>query len=304
MHILQRIAALFAAIAAFFAALFGGQSAIKPVYPSVPTEYAYGIHERQKVDFVLPENVDGELGLILNIHGGAWIMGDKKDYGETLKAQAASGYAAAALNYRYLAADVPMTALLDDITAALTRVKAVAEMNGVTLTRVLLTGVSAGAHLSLLYAYSRAQEAPIVPAAVVSYCGPTDLADPVFIEQNALGDANWMLTLANWAAGVSITVEEYYGRSGNYGRWLEALRAVSPEYCVTPQSAPTVIAHGVVDEIVPYAGAVRLNAALTEAGVAHEFITFPHSGHGLDRDPDCLQRVNELFIEYAQRYLR
>ena len=50
----------------------------------------YGYHERQVVDLYLPQNSDGEVGLILYIHGGGWKAGSKEgtrdialDYVET-----------------------------------------------------------------------------------------------------------------------------------------------------------------------------------------------------------------------------
>ena len=43
------------------------------------TDEAYGEHERQKFDLAVPKDRSCH-GLILFIHGGAWIAGDKEGY--------------------------------------------------------------------------------------------------------------------------------------------------------------------------------------------------------------------------------
>lgn len=54
-------------------------------------------HERQKLDLYIPD--EGEnLPLIIWIHGGAWLGGNKRHY--VPKAHLKSGYAGASINYR------------------------------------------------------------------------------------------------------------------------------------------------------------------------------------------------------------
>lgn len=284
--------AIFMAISAFFASLF----------PKKGKDYdlAYGTGERQVLDIALPDKT-GEAGLVLFIHGGGWIAGDKEIYRDSLTLWAKNGYAAAAMNYRYLSDTVKMTDLLDDIDAALAAIKDYAASRGITIRKALLTGASAGAHLSLLYAYARKNTAPITPACVISYCGVMDLSSAAFIEENLLGDRATMVDWMRKASGVALTDSEYASHSGNYDAYMAALRAISP-LTYASKAVPTVIAHGDQDNVAPFADAVRMDQALTDAGVTHEFIVYPNSGHGLE-DADSGVRTNEAFVRYALAYL-
>ena len=193
---------------------------------------------------------------------------------------------------------------MDDVTAALSKIKALAAERNIRLNKVLLTGTSAGAHMSLLYAYRYADVAPITPAAVVSFCGPTDLCNPAFIEQNALGDTAAMIGLLNQITGITITVKEYTEQSGQYAAWRTALQSYSPLYHVSSACAPTVLGHGMQDTIVPYTNATALDEALTAAAVRHDFVVYPNSGHGLDQDAYAAARMYDLLVQYAQTYLK
>ena len=44
----------------------------------------YGEHERHTVDLCIPKNIK-KTGLVLYIHGGAWVAGDKDMYRDTIK---------------------------------------------------------------------------------------------------------------------------------------------------------------------------------------------------------------------------
>ena len=310
MAFFQKIIAFFMSIIAFFAGLFsGGKTPEQPSpEPSNPTaytyyDYSYGSEARQTLDLVLPENKSGQTGLVLYIHGGAWIQGNKDGYRDALTYAASLGYAAGAINYRYLSDTVHMDSLMADVAAALGKMKELAAGQGMQLNKVLLTGSSAGAHMSLLYAYRYADTSPVRPAAVVSFCGPTDLTDPVFIEQNQLGDIGGMIGLMNRLCGVTISIDDYRNHTGEYDRWVEALRAYSPLNFVNAQTVPTVLGHGRKDTIVPFSNAEALNAALETNGVTHVFVEFPNSGHGLDKDADATSRMYTLLSQYAQTYL-
>lgn len=292
----DRIVAFFMSIVAFFAGLFGfGNTFDKKSYEY--RDISYGSHERQVLDLNIPKENDGEIGLILFIHGGAWITGDKKSYeGGIENASDNFGYAAAALNYRYISEDTDMHDLLDDIDAALALIKQKGSENGVSINKVLLTGDSAGGHLSMLYAYSRAKTAPIRPTAVVSNSGPADLSDESFYINNAMGDEEFVAQLFSYACGQSFT---YADRA----LARDALLKVSPVYYVNEDTVPTVINHGMRDSIVPYSNAVSLDAALTENGVTHYFNSYPNSDHDLASDKANRDIASAKLIEYCNTYL-
>ena len=293
----NRIISFFLSIIAFFAGLFGIDSLMeKKCYEYRDLSYgSYG--ERNLLDLNIPKENDGEIGLVLFIHGGGWIGGDKSIYEAGIEAASEKyGFAAAAINYRYISEDVDMYDVLDDIEAALALIKEKGKENGVDINKVLLTGGSAGGHLSLLYAYSRAESAPIKPVAVISDSGPTDLTDERYYTESILGDAEVISELFSWACGKKYS---YADRASVKSE----LEGVSPLFYVNENTVPTVINHGMKDSVVPYSNAVSLDAKLTESGVTHYFNSYPNSDHDLGSDKSNKRLADTLFLEYCNTYL-
>lgn len=297
MFIFRAITLIILCIVTFFSGLF---SYSKEENCYAYNDLRYGLHERNNLDLRIPKGKD-EVGLILYIHGGAWIGGDKSVYTDMIDIACDKGYACAAVNYSYINEKVDINDIMDDIQQAVEVIYKTAKKHDVKISKMLLNGGSAGGHLSLLYGYSRADASAIKPACVVSDCGPSDLCDDNLFygcgEGNGLGDYNVIAELLSWACGQELTYE-------TRAEAREALEKVSPVYYVNENTVPTVINHGMVDNIVPYSAAITLDKALTEYGVTHVLNPYPNSGHGLDNDPESIQRANELFWEYAETYLK
>ncbi len=259
---------------------------------------SYGKHERQVLDLAIPKDNDGEVGLILFIHGGAWIGGDKEVYKDMVSSCAnKEGLVAAALNYRYLNDSTNLHDITDDIDSALSAIKEKAKTKGVDVNKVFLTGASAGAHLAMFYAYSRKDTAPITPAAVCSYCGPTDLYDDNFYYESDLGDTATICQLMSWACGESFSIE-------NKKDFKEALDKVSPVNYVNGSTIPTILCHGEKDTIVPYSNALSIAEKFEQYGVQYDFISYPNSDHGLANDTECAEKADKLMREYIDKYVR
>ncbi len=257
---------------------------------------SYGQHERNVMDLYIPDETGDTTGLILFIHGGAWIGGDKSAYTENAK-DCCKKYkvAAATINYRYLSGTVTMADIIDDIDAAVTKIKEKGKENSTDINKMLLTGQSAGGHLSMLYAYTKAETAAITPAAVSNYCGPTDLNDPNFLTESELGTDN-VLLLISYATGKSVT-------ASNIDSFRTEIAAVSPLTYVNESTVPTIINHGMKDTIVPYSNAVSLDEKMTQYGVTHIFNSYPNSGHGLDSDKSNDEYAYSLAEQYLNEYV-
>ena len=260
------------------------------------TNLAYADHERNYLDLYIPKNKTGKVGVYFGIHGGGWMAGDKSSYEHELLTWCNKGYVAAALNYRYASLEdcVSCADMLDDITLALLRVKRTAQEYGIETHKALLTGGSAGAHLSMQYAYQKADIAPITPAAVCSLSGPTDLLDANYYGENPLKE-DVLKMFKNLCC--------YDFDESTLSIAAPLLKQASPLYYATPRSVPTILCHGVKDDIVPLSNAQAMDKRLTELGVRHDFVVYPNSGHGLEADPDCSARTDALLQEYAQTYL-
>lgn len=263
--------------------------------------YTEAENERQTYDLVIPANARGSAGLVLCIHGGGWIEGDKSSYKEDIiRISKEKHIAAAAMNYRFVSASVCFGDILDDITAALSAIRADGKSCGVSFDRVLLTGISAGGHLSLLYAYVRKDEAPIRPVCVAELCGPSDFEDSFYYSGDnsivrAVG-AEWFREIIGHGLGQKIP-------SGDIGPARPAMKKYSPVNHVDKDTVPTIFGHGERDEIVPYKNALDLDKKLTGAGVEHAFVTFPDSGHGCE-DKGAMSGFMKLFMECVEKYLK
>jgi acetyl esterase/lipase len=128
---------------------------IKPTYENVP----YGDHPRQVIDFYQAES-RGPTPLVLYIHGGGWMGGDKEGaetYG--LKRLLDHGISVAAINYRFISqadeagVSPPVKWPIGDAVRALQFVRSKAGEWNIDKTRVGATGGSAGACSSLWLAY-------------------------------------------------------------------------------------------------------------------------------------------------------
>lgn len=258
----------------------------------------YGKYTRQVVDVAFPAEYEKEQGVILFIHGGGWISGNKSGFmSKAITVGKKTGCIAASMNYRYASQKVDCRRILDDIDLALAKIKSLAETRGIKVTKAMLVGYSAGAHLSLLYAYSRKDTAPVKPAAVVSYSGPADLTSEDFIENNALSDGDFMCSLMSKLTGDSITLS-------NYKRKKAKLLSISPINYVSSDCVPTIVVQGTKDRIV-YASDTRdFVEKLEEKGVTYKYFELPHSGHKLKDDPELFSQSNDAFAQYVKKYLK
>ena len=297
----KRVGAFLLAIVTFFQVLFGGYIQYYPHNRIFLDQYYTGAkNKRQMFDLVIPKNASGSTGLVLCIHGGAWVGGSKDSYTKNLMEMSEEHYcAAAAVNYRYADETVGFDEILDDISAALAAIKAKGNEYGVNFDRVLLTGVSAGGHLSLLYAYTRKDTAPIKPVCVVELCGPTDLEHEFYYsETNAIAQIAGVETMYTI---IGNGVKHPFSKD-DLDAARPALKQYSPIHFVDENTVPTVFGHGEEDEIVPYQNALDLDARLTECSVEHTFVSFPNSGHAC-QDEISMARVMSLFFEYVSLYL-
>lgn len=257
--------------------------------------------ERQTYDLVFPKNAKGNLGLVLCIHGGGWVEGKKDAYtGSLFQVSEDKGVAAACMNYRYVSESVNFSDVLDDITSALAAIRAKGAEYGINFDRVLLTGISAGSHLSLLYAYTRKNVAPIEPVCVVELCGPSDLENPFFYSvENRVGASvgvEYFRNIISNGIGFDIDLE-------NFDAARNAMKKYSPINYVDGNTVPTVLGQGEIDDIVPYQNSVDLDKKLTEFNVEHTFISFPDSNHECE-DKASMSAIMKLFFEYIDTFLK
>ncbi len=118
---------------------------------------AYGAHPREVLDFWQAKS-DKSTPLVLNIHGGGWVAGDKARVPD-LEKYLAAGISVVSINYRYItqaiAAGVmpPVQWPIEDAARALQFVRSKAREWNLDPVRIGATGSSAGACSSLYLAF-------------------------------------------------------------------------------------------------------------------------------------------------------
>jgi len=169
-------------------------------------------------------------------------------------------------------------------------------------------GGSAGHTLAMLYGYRDAKTAPLPVKLVFGAVGPScfyledwinlgaDPGRPIPLDPAA--DYSGMAELFSAMAGREITADML--RDGSY---LEAVKDISAALWVSGDSAPSVHAYGAWDRVQPFSASRRLEAALTEHGVPHEYLVLPHSGHALQNDNGLYGQYMDKLTEYLDKYL-
>lgn len=115
--------------------------------------FAYGTHGRQMLDFYKAES-ERPTPLVVHIHGGGWINGDKTDV-PGLDQYLKAGISVASINYRYTwqaqqdGIEPPVKAPFEDAVRAIQTLRSKAAEWNIDKTRIAATGRSAGACTSL-----------------------------------------------------------------------------------------------------------------------------------------------------------
>ena len=257
------------------------------------TNKSYGKYgERNLYDVYFPLDVKST-SLVFYIHGGGWMAGNKGYAAKNDAIVYNDGYAYGALNYRYISENSSYEAIFEDITKCLTSIKKEASKRRITLNKVLFYGGSAGAHLSLLYAYKMKDVSPIEVGCVVSYSGVFDFTDPELYKNDNFNPIyeEWF----SYLAGSPMKVNDIEASR-------DALMNISPVNYLD-SACPTIIAHGDSDELFPLVLANTFNSKLEEKAIPHHMVVFNNSGHGLENDPDAMSQVEEYIKEYKALYL-
>ena len=108
---------------------------------------AYGPYPRNVLDFWLAKG-DGPRPLLIYIHGGGWLTGDKRLKGPAIQPFLDQGISFAAVNYR-LTPDHPLPAPVHDAARAIQFLRTQANTWNIRTDRIALTGPSAGACTSM-----------------------------------------------------------------------------------------------------------------------------------------------------------
>lgn len=138
----------------------------------VVRDLAYGVDDRQKVDFYAPRQASaGPLPVVVFFYGGSWVSGNRQAYAFVGRALAALGYLVAVPDYRVVP-QVEYPQFLEDCGRAVSWVGRHAERFGGDPDRIVLAGHSAGAYNAAMLTLDRSLiEDRRVAEAIVGFAG-------------------------------------------------------------------------------------------------------------------------------------
>jgi acetyl esterase/lipase len=220
-----------------------------------------GVSAADAVDLYLPKRGSSSRPLLVYIHGGAWISGDKRDYAALGQRFAAMGIAFAAVNYRL--STIPG---IMHPAHALDTAKAIAWLvkseRGFDPQKVFVSGHSAGGHIAATLATNRTlwQTAGVPtgwrPAGYIGFEGIYDIPTlairwPTYPQ--------WFLTKA----------------FGDAKSWAQA----SPARLKNADHRPWLVIHSQKDELVDTGQSIEFAKAMRNQGVVAVYVEVPFKSH-------------------------
>ena len=189
------------------------------------------------------------------------------------------GWAVVNVEYR-MARNELAPGAVEDCRCALRWVYENAEDYNIDTSRLVVTGASAGGHLSLTTGMLPAS------AGLDRLCPGNDASRPGWAAADEYGMP--VAAIVNWfgITDVGDLLEGVNAKSyavawvGSEPNRMELAKRLSPMTYVRSGLPPILTIHGDVDNIVPYQHALDLHAKLDEAGVVNKIHTVPGKGHG------------------------
>lgn len=215
-------------------------------------------------DFIRPDG-EGLFPLVVFLHGGGWISGDKTMYREEAVWMASKGFACACIEYR-LAPLYPFPVPVADCQAFVRFARQTSPALAVDPARIYAMGNSAGGHLALMLGMCPESFGDTIDGdcrvnAVVAVCPITDMSNP------DLSADNLSLQFLEQFMDCPFT--------GNEARWRKA----SPSSYVNLAQGRYLLVHGDSDDIVPVSQSRDLASHLEACGHHVRYVELPGESH-------------------------
>lgn len=250
--------------------------------------YVASGHERQRLDLAYFTEGDPR-PLLVWIHGGAYMGGDKAEnhaiWGDLMR----RGYAVATINYR-LSGDAKWPAQIADCKAAIRYLRAHAGEYRIASDRIAVWGSSAGGHLAALVGVSgEVKEFDIGEH--------LDQSSAVSCAVDLFGPADFE-TMPQFSSPDSPEAR-LWGRPTSEA--LEMARSASPLSYLSRSTPPILILHGDADGVVSLEQSRQFHAAMRKAGAPGELVILPGVGHS---HVDVWMRKRGEILGFFEQHLR
>ena len=260
-------------------------------------DIAYANRQHTTYDLYLPNDADKKdsLALILYIHGGAWLGGDKSWHHGDCYTWVQKGYATATMNYSLLNEEgISLLTMYEEIDTCIRHIEKFAAEKGAHIRQMAIAGYSAGGHLAMMFANHHSHPLPIRFEAIK--VGPSDFRILFPYDKNAKPEdiENAVFSGIGKRMKASEITEEL----------LDSIRTLHSPVCHISDSTalPAIFAYGEKDNLVKPGHYHALQAAYDSIGQHYDLIVFPNSGHDLMRDKDCSERFDSAMTAYCKTY--
>lgn len=246
-----------------------------------------------KLDVYRRRDVQTPQPTLVFYHGGGWIGGTKESSFMSVMPWLEMGWNVVNVEYRMARVSLAPAAV-EDAQCALKFVVNRAKDYNIDTSKIVVSGESAGGHLSLTTGMIPASAGFTNLCAGGGFTG-SDTSVPkvaAIINWYGITDLNDMLTGANARA----YAVQWLGSAPNRDA---VAKSVSPLTYVRADLPPILSIQGDADPIVPYSQNVRLTDALKKAGAKTELFTIPGGGHGnfkADERSKAYAKIREFLI--------
>ncbi|MFW5416396.1 alpha/beta hydrolase [Nocardiopsis sp. CNT-189] len=285
-------------------------AAAAPPPPPAHEDVAYAeTSPAQKLDLYLPPDASGETPLVIAVHGGGFIAGDKERSAAMLAGPLlGEGYAVATVNYR-LSCEAEFPAGAQDVKAAVRWLRANADAYSLDPDRFIAWGESAGGYMAAMLAITGDQETVFDDGGL----GNAGVSGAVQGAVAWFGMYDFAAADRQFAADPPDACEggplEHDLADSPEGIWLGGRPSELPDkvkqadpitYIPAADEVPPVsIAAGDSDCVVPHQQSEELHKALTAAGHQADLTIVEGGGHGPgvieDQMPVALDFAAEVF---------
>ena len=260
-------------------------------------DITYGNRPHNTYDLYLPKDAaeKDSQALILFIHGGSWLGGDKEWHHGDCYTWVQKGYVTATMNYSLLNEDgVSLPTMLDEIGKCVEHIVSFAANHGACVRQMAISGTSAGGHLAMLYAYNHPHPLPLRFEAIE--VGPSDFR--ILFPYDEKASKKDVENFVYRCTGRHLDVTAFSREQ------LDSIKLLSsPVHYINDSTAlPAIFAYGEKDELVRPSHYHALQTLYDSLGKPYDLIVFPKSGHGLERDMYSSNRYDMTLDSYCKSY--
>ncbi|SHF18329.1 Acetyl esterase/lipase [Marinitoga hydrogenitolerans DSM 16785] len=250
-----------------------------------PYTYTYKIIENRelKLDIYYPKTKK-IYPVIFFTHGGGWVSGfrNQKNNVSWCEFLASKGFAVVSIDYR-LGISHTMNEILSDYTDALNYIKKNSKELLLDKNNIVLMGLSAGGHLTLLYYayYTFVKNEKNIEGikGIVAYYTPSNLRH--------LFDKNVKSVFAKVATAATLKA---FPTPTEEGKFLY----YSPIFWINENMKPVLLVHGKKDKTVPFSSSVELLKKLKEKGVQTKILVHKNGDHAFEFENRDIQTIRIL----------